>query len=160
MTRPLAQANIIDRFAAAFADQRNLDDDLPSRFALPPRSELVIIGDCLTTDDNLSQALDTIRMQNARAHVLRILDPAEELFPFEGETELLGVEDQDRLIIGDATRFQLRYREVFVAHRDSIADVCRKMRASLLEHRTDKLPTDALQAIVARLADKQMSIVR
>lgn len=160
MTRPLAQANIIDRLAAALAEQRNLDDDLPSRFTLPPRSELVIIGDCLTNEEDLAQTLDAIRMQNARAHVLRILDPAEELFPFEGETELLGVEDQDRLMIGDAARFQQRYREIFAAHRDSIADLCRKMRTSLLEHRTDKLPTDALQALFARLADKQMSMVR
>lgn len=160
MTRPLAQSNIIDRFAAALSGQRNLDDDLPSHLVLPARSELVIIGDCLTSDSDLVETLDAIRMQNAGAHVLRILDPAEELFPFEGEAELVGVEDQDRLMIGDSARFQARYRDVFAAHRNRVSELCRKLGASLLEHRTDKSPTDALQALMARLADKQMPKAR
>jgi len=154
LTRPLATHAIIERFAEALmqAKERAAHHE---NFTLPARAELIIISDCLDDIATHDALLDRVRASGASAHLVRIIDPAEELFPFEGETELLGVEDQDRLNIGDATRFAERYQTVFKAHGADLATLAQKRGASLIMHRTDKPATDTLQALTARIIERQ-----
>lgn len=153
-TRPLATHHIIERFAEALA-QSNGHHNFPVDLALPPRSELVIISDCLDDMSFLQDTLQAVQSSGASAHILRIADPAEELFPFEGETELIGVEDQDRLLIGDAARFSERYRNAYQAHHNALSTLAQMKGASFISHRTDRPATDALQALTARIVERR-----
>lgn len=153
-TRPLATRQIIERFAEAMI-QSSDDRSRLQELALPSRSELVVFSDCLNEIAEDESVLDRARSFGASAHVMRIIDPAEEQFPFEGETELIGVEDHDRLMIGDASRFAGRYRAAFRAHCDAFQNRCQLKGASLLTHHTDRPATDALQALVARIIARQ-----
>ena len=154
LTRPLATRAVIERFAEALLQTPD-SASLPQRLLLPARSECVVISDCLDPIETHEIFFDHVRGLGAKAHCVRILDPAEELFPFEGETELLGVEDEDRLVIGDASRFADRYHAAFKAHGDALVVLAQRKGASLITHRTDKTPTEALQAITARIMERQ-----
>lgn len=152
-TRPLATNRIIDRFADVLL-QSDPNTAADQTFILPPRSELVMISDMLDDLDRIEKHLDHVAACGATAHLVRIIDPAEEIFPFEGETELIGVEDRDRLIIGDATRFAERYRAAFQAHHTMLATLCEKKGSSLITHRTDRPATEAIQALVAHIVER------
>jgi uncharacterized protein (DUF58 family) len=153
LTRPLAQANIIDRFAEALLRAGDDTRDLPKTMALPQRAEVVLITDALSPLDEIEKTLAAIQAHGASAHLARIIDPTEESFPFDGETELLGVESDDHVTIGDASLFGIRYRAAFQAHGEALAELCRKKGASLITHRTDRPASDALQALVARITE-------
>lgn len=154
LTRPLATHSIIERFAEALIETPDVPP-LHGTFHLPARAELVVISDCLDALTTYDTMLDRVTASGASAHIVRIIDPAEDLFPFQGETELLGVEDTDRLTIGDASRFAVRYHRVFEAHSAELATLAQKRGASLITHRTDKPATGALQAMTARIIERR-----
>ena len=153
LTRPLASHHIIDRFAEALL-QSGESASLPHHFTIPPRSEIVLISDCLDDMAQMDATLERVKACGARAHIARLVDPAEDLFPFEGETELLGVENEDRFLIGDATRFAERYRDAFMAHGAALSAIAQAKGASLITHRTDRPATEALQALSAHIIER------
>lgn len=158
LTRPLATHAVIERFAEALIEAHDTTGH-HNHFTLPARAELVVISDYLDEISTHDAMLDRVRASGASAHLVRIVDPVEDMFPFEGETELLGVEDQDRLNIGDAARFAERYRAAFHAHGTALSTLAQKRGASLITHRTDKPATEALQALTARIIESQSEFV-
>jgi uncharacterized protein (DUF58 family) len=153
LTRPFASHHIIDRFAEALL-QSGDGTSLPRHFTIPARSELVLISDCLDDMTQMDAMLERVKACGAVGHIVRIIDPAEILFPFEGETELLGVEDQDHFLIGDAARFADRYHDAFSAHSAALASTAQANGASLITHHTDRPATQALEAVAAHLIER------
>ena len=161
LTPPLASRAITDKLAEAMAsDRKNIEAALPPAMALAPLTETVLITDALSPAADIAARIETLSARGAKGHLLRIVDPVEEIFPFDGQTELMGVEDQDRLDIGDAQSFRTRYRERMDAHDRALREACAKRGWSFDIHRTDKTASEALLALSQRVAAPNGQSVR
>ncbi len=152
LTRPLATRTIVERFAETLAlDRSGAVEDLPPPDALTPRVRVVLVSDFLVPLDQLAARIADLAARGARGHLLMIVDPVEETFPFAGHTEFLDVDSTAVMRIGQAERFRAEYVRRLAAHRDAIAAIVRGKGWSLGIHRTDKPAAQALLALRMRL---------
>jgi uncharacterized protein (DUF58 family) len=155
---PMASRAIVDRLADALAqDERGMGAEWPEAGPLPPLTEVVVISDALSPIADIQAAVEGLSARGARGHLLRIIDPVEETFPFQGQAELTALESDDRLDIGDAAEFRTDYQARMAQHGLALAELCRKRRWSLLTHRTDRPAADALLALATRISAGAMA---
>jgi uncharacterized protein (DUF58 family) len=156
LTRPIASRRIIERLAQALVAQADgAQDDLPPEAPLARRTDAVIVTDGLTPADALARRIATLAGGGARGHVLLIADPIEETFPFTGQAELFDLEDGLSLRVGDAGAWGEAYRLRLAAHREAIAESCRRAGWTLTLHRTDRPASEAVLRVAALLAASQ-----
>lgn len=153
LTRTLASRRIVEVLAQALvADTRSAETDLPPGGPLPRLADAIIITDGLTPGAALAQRIASMASSGARGHVLLIADPIEETFPFSGQAELFDLEDGLSLRVGDAGSWGEEYRQRLAAHRDAIAEACRKAGWTLTLHRTDRPASEAVLRIASLVA--------
>lgn len=153
LTRALASRRIVEMLAQAIlADERNAASDLPPEAPLPRLADAIIITDGLSPTSTLAERIATMASSGARGHVLLIADPIEETFPFSGQAELFDLEDGLTLRVGDAGAWGDEYRQRLAAHREAIAEACRKGGWTLTLHRTDRPASEAVLRIASLVA--------
>jgi uncharacterized protein (DUF58 family) len=151
LTRPTASRHVIDLFAEAMiAQSANRQDDLPDN-SLTSRSEVILISDFLSPIDVVSKHLSTLSALGAKGHLLRILDPIEVLFPFQGQMELTSIESDGKLDIGDAQAFRTSYLETMRNHRESLHNTAHKIGWHMDNHITNSPASDALRNLILRM---------
>ena len=128
------------------ASQRANPPDAP----IARGAELVWFSDFL--DEDALPAMPALARRGIRGHLVRIVDPAEEDFPFSGRTrfEAAGKGDVTE-IFGRAERVRDSYRTRFAAHGEMIADTALHLGWSCTTHRTDHAPQAALIALHAAI---------
>lgn len=150
---PRSSRRIAERLAETILlDDAGRDRDLPPGDALPPQAEIIMITDALVPAADFTARIAGISARGARGHVIRIVDPVEELFPFDGEAVLEDVEGRLDLRVGDARSWGALYRERFQAHGRAIADGCLKRGWSIATHRTDRPATEPALRLLGILA--------
>lgn len=153
LTRALASRRIVELLAQAIAaDSRNGEADLPPGAPLPRLADAIIITDGLSPSASLAQRIATMASSGARGHLLLIVDPIEETFPFTGQAELFDLEDGLTLRVGDAGAWGEAYRQRLAAHREAITEACRKAGWTLTLHRTDRPASEAVLRIASLVA--------
>jgi uncharacterized protein (DUF58 family) len=127
----------------------------PGNQALPPPAplrrgnQLVWFSDFL--DDGAFDAMQRLSRMGVAGHLVRIIDPAEEDFPYSGRTRFespLGQEDE---IFGRAERVRGAYRARFIAHGERVAEAASKLGWTATSHRTDHAPQGSLIALHAAI---------
>ena len=73
-----------------------------------------------------------------------ISDPAEETFPYAGQTEFIDPEDGFRLRVGEAGQLASTYHERLAAHREGLRRIANSLGWSVTAHRTDRPASEAL----------------
>ncbi len=81
-------------------------------------------------------------------HLVMIVDPVEETFPFSGQAVLHEPEAGIELRVGDAGSWGQAYRDRIRLHRDAIEDLARRRGWTLTIHRTDRPTTEAALRLV------------
>lgn len=154
LTRPIASRFVLDRFAEALvvAEARGPGESLPPRLPTARFSEVVLIGDLLDPAPLLSERLGAISVGGAHLHLLQVLDPVEETFPFDGRTEFIDPESGDRVLAGRAETFRDAYIERLAAHRAALGDIASEGGHGFLVHHTDRSASEPLLTLAARLA--------
>ncbi|HEV7327065.1 MAG TPA: DUF58 domain-containing protein [Bosea sp. (in: a-proteobacteria)] len=153
LTRPVASRRIVEFLAQAIlADRRNGEADLPPEEPLPRLADAILITDGLTPAAALAKRIATLASSGARGHILLIVDPIEETFPFSGQAELFDLEDGLTLRVGDAGKWGEDYRERLQAHRDAIREACRHAGWTLTLHRTDRPASEGVLRIASLIA--------
>lgn len=126
----------------------------PESLELRRYDDLIILGDFLDPMETIEARLEGIAAAGARAHLVQILDPIEETFPFTGRTELTDPETGFRHIVGRAERVKLGYQRLLDERRGRLRETCRRLGWSLLIHRTDRPAIEPLLALHNRLAKR------
>ena len=91
--RARASRQIAEKIAEALvADPYGLDDDLPPRAPIGRFDEAVLISDFLSPVDEIAAVVEGIAGRGARGHLVMIVDPVEETFPFAGQAVLHDLE--------------------------------------------------------------------
>jgi uncharacterized protein (DUF58 family) len=147
---PRAVRRIAERFAEILADPRGSEAaDMPPRTALAPYDEAVIVSDCLSPAGEWEACIEAIAARGARGHVMMIVDPVEESFPFAGQAMLEDPEAGIRLRVGDAASWGAQYRTRIARHRDALETATRRRGWTLTIHRTDRPASEAALRLMA-----------
>jgi uncharacterized protein (DUF58 family) len=124
----------------------------PDTHAIRRYQDLIIVGDFLDDIDATSRTLTAIAASGARGHLVQVLDPVEETFPFSGRTEFRDPETGERIIAGRAESWANAYHMRFAAHRDALRQLTARLGWSLLIHHTDRPAAEPLLALHGRLS--------
>lgn len=154
LTRPLATRGVIERFAEAIAVDEGLNAApaaLPDAQPLKAHSKAILIGDFLSEDEEISRRIGALAAQGAEGHLVMIVDPIEEAFPYIGHTEFVGADGLRRLRAPRAQGLRQEYLRRLQRHRDAIRDACGGRGWSFAIHRTDRPAAEALLALRMRL---------
>ena len=148
---PILARNAAERIAEflARAGPRPPETAILRRF-----SDVVLIGDWLDPLEDTERILDQVVRSGARAHLVQVVDPIEETFPYAGRTEFHDPESGARFVVGRAEQYRDDYRARLAALRERLALLCRRLDWTFLIHRTDRPATEVLLALHARLADR------
>jgi uncharacterized protein (DUF58 family) len=150
--RPTASRSAAERLAL---DLSILEDESarPSIAAVRRFHDVVVLGDFLDPADDIVADLTALASAGARVHLVQVLDPVEETFPFTGRTEFRDPETGSRVTAGRAETWRAGYHEALAALRSRLRDATRLAGWSFLVHHTDRTPAEVLLALHARLAD-------
>ncbi|WP_018259800.1 DUF58 domain-containing protein [Methylobacterium sp. WSM2598] len=153
LARPQASRAIVERVAEALAaDAGGLDEDLPPRAPVARFDEVVLIGDFLSPPEELRATVAGIAGAGGRGHLVAVVDPVEETFPFAGEAELHDLEAGISLRVGDAAAWGEAYRARIRAHRDALAEIARGHGWTFSLHRTDRPASEAALRVLTLVA--------
>jgi uncharacterized protein (DUF58 family) len=150
-TSAISSRRIIERLGDALASSADHGAEWP-RTALTPRSEAIIASDFLAPLPELDRSLKTLAGRGARGCLLMISDPAEEVFPFTGQTEFLDPEDGYRLRSGAAEELAATYKDRLAAHREGLRRLANNIGWSLIPHVTDKPASECLLRLSMAMA--------
>ena len=126
---------------------------LPPPAQLARGNQLVWFSDFL--DDGVEATMTALSRQGVNGHLVRIVDPAEEEFPYTGRTRFespnrsLGGESDE--IFGRAERIRSPYRARFAAHGEAVAQNAARLGWTATVHRTDRSPQASLIALHAAI---------
>jgi uncharacterized protein (DUF58 family) len=153
---PRASRQIVEKVAETLVSDRwSLDDDLPPRAPVATLDEVVLISDFLSPVDEIAAVVEGISGRGARGHLLMVVDPVEEIFPFRGQAVLHDLEAGLRLRIGDAGAWGEAYRERIALHHAEVGEIARRRGWTLTLHRTDRpASTAALRLITLVTASR------
>jgi uncharacterized protein (DUF58 family) len=154
LTRPVATRGVIERFAEAIAIDERLaaaQAPLPAAQPLKAHAKAVLIGDFLSEAETVRRCIATLSAQGAEGHLLMIVDPIEETFPFQGHTEFIGADRVARLRAPRAQGLRQEYLDRLQRHREALREACLSRGWSFAIHRTDRPASEALLALRMRL---------
>jgi len=134
-------AVMIQALGRSLASLRSLPD---ANSPLSRHSELVIFSDFLRPLDSIAQAFGAIARQGVRGHMLRIADPAEEVFPFHGRIEFLDMESGERFLAERAETERPHYLKALAAYKEAFASQAMALGWTSLLHHTDRPAVEAL----------------
>ena len=155
MGNPILSRNAAERIAE-YLPHMVEGSAAPDAGTLRRLSDLVLIGDFFDPIDEVETALEPVARTGARSHLLQVVDPIEETFPFAGRVEFRDPETGNAHILDRTEQHRGDYQRLLAAHRDRLEHICRRLGWSFLIHRTDRPATDPLLAIDARLTDRGM----
>ncbi len=145
LTPARAGRRIVEQLAEAMAtDQAGLTQDLPPPMPISSFAEAVIITDALGEAADWTARLAAIAANGARGHLVLIVDPVEETFPFSGQTVLYDPQAGEDLRIGEAADWREAYLNRLRQHRAALQAATHDMGWTLTVHHTDRPASEAL----------------
>lgn len=139
-----ATRRIAEKVAEAIvADRSALDEDLPPRAPIGTLDEALIVSDFLSPVSEWTAIVEGVSARGARGHLVMIVDPVEETFPFAGQAVLHDLEAGLSLRIGDAASWGSAYRDRMARHREALSDLARRRGWTMTIHRTDRPASEA-----------------
>ncbi len=140
------------RIALSPGPTQNLSGEIPSH------ARLVIASDFLEDPNIWAERLARFSARPAKGVLLRLIDPAENHFPFRGriKMEFPGASVLAPLLIGRAEKSREDYQNRFAAHTEQLESIARRLDWPLITHQTDKSPNTALTALYAAIAGENL----
>ncbi len=134
-------------------DESDSADGLPARTPIPRHAQLVLISDFLSPLEDIDRLVRSYGADAIDGHLLQVLDPAEERFPFTGRTEFHGFENEPRVLLDRVQNVRTDYLGQLAAHRSGLADIARASGWTFASHCTDRPPEVALMTLYEALSN-------
>src|SRR5471030_1918925 len=100
--RPTGSRAVIDRMAEAVVHDPSERTSLPLGFAPAPLAEVVVLSDLWSPIEEIRATLAQLSASGAQGHLVQIVDPVEETFPFTGRVEFWEPEGNAEITAGRA----------------------------------------------------------
>lgn len=156
LLRPTGSRNVIDRMAEVIVHDRGERASLPPDFSPSPLAEIVLLSDLWSNIADVRRTITQLAGSGARGHVVQIVDPAEETFPYWGRVEFVEPEGGGRITAGRAQTWRSDYATRVARHRAEIRSETDRLGWSFTIHRTDRPATELLLALHARIGGNLM----
>lgn len=145
-----------EKFAQTLLHQKAEDNALPPILPEGPPRPFVMLSDFFLPLNILEKRLKALASARLQGHLVQIIDPSEEDFPFQGRTEFLPTQNSAKAVLfGDAASVAQDYRTLFQAHRAHLKDLCAHFGWTLHLHRTDQPGETTLIALYQALAQER-----
>ncbi|MGE5165799.1 MAG: DUF58 domain-containing protein [Sphingobacteriales bacterium] len=153
LTRPTASRNVIEKMAEAILHDPAERASLPPSFAPSPLSEVVILSDLWAPIGDVRGTIAQLSATGAHGHVVQIVDPAEESFPYSGRVEFIEPEGAGSVTAGRAEAWRSDYQEIVARHRAALRAETDLRGWSFAVHRTDRPASELLLVLHSRMGD-------
>ncbi len=124
-------------------------EDGPPKTPIARGARIVWLSDFLSPQ--VEDRMAAFAGQGAVGHLVRIVDPAEEDFPYTGRARFESPRGQGSALFGRAESVGQEYRDRFTAHGEKIARAATRLGWTITVHRTDHAPQTALIALHAAI---------
>lgn len=149
--RPVSDRQAAERIAAALTHAAD-PLSLPDTHEIRRFSEVVVFADLLDPIEDITQWIRQVAATGARGHLVMVLDPIEETFPFSGRTEFRDPESGNRLTAGRAEEWRKAYADRLNAQREAIRNLALKAGWTFVLHHTDRPASEPLLLLHSRLS--------
>jgi uncharacterized protein (DUF58 family) len=144
LMRPSASRNVIERMAEAIIHDPVERASLPPNFAPSPLSEIVMLSDLWSPTSEVHTTIAQLSAAGANGHVVQIVDPAEETFPYSGRVEFVEPEGAGTITAGRAETWRTDYTARVEQHRAEIRREAERLGWTFMIHRTDRPASELL----------------
>ena len=151
LMHPTGSRNVVERMAQAIMHDRSERTSLPSNFSPSPLAEVVLLSDLWSDIGDVRRTITQLAGSGALGHVVQIVDPAEETFPYWGRIEFVEPEGGGRVTAGRAQIWRTDYTARVERHRAEIRSETDRLAWSFIVHRTDRSASELLLALHARI---------
>ncbi len=151
LMRPTANRNVIESMAQRIVHDTRDAPSLPPNFAPAPFSEVVLLSDLWSPIPEFRKIIGQLAANGARGHVVQVVDPAEESFPYSGRIEFVESEGFGSVTAGRAETWRDDYQKLLGQHRAALRAETEQFGWTFTVHRTDRGPTELLFALHARM---------
>ncbi len=148
---PTGSRNVVERMAQAIVHDRGERTSLPSNFSPSPLAEVVLLSDFWSDIGDVRRTITQLAASGALGHMVQIVDPAEETFPYWGRIEFVEPEGGGRVTAGRAQIWRTDYTARVERHRAEIRSETDRLAWSFIIHRTDRSASELLLALHARI---------
>jgi uncharacterized protein (DUF58 family) len=160
LMRPTSNRNIIESMAQRIVHDTTERPSLPPNFAPAPFSEVLLLSDFWSPIAEYRKTISQLAANGARGHVVQVVDPAEETFPYSGRVEFIESEGLGSITAGRAETWRNDYQALLANHRAALRAETEQVGWSFTTHRTDRGPTELLFALHARMGQGAHSVTQ
>ena len=160
LMRPSANRNVIEKMAEVIVHDTAERPSLPPNFSPAPYSEVLLLSDFWSPVAEFRKIIGQLAANGARGHVVQVVDPAEETFPYAGRVEFIEPEGFGSITAGRAETWRNDYQSMLANHRAALRAECDHFGWSFTVHRTDRGPTELLFAIHGRMVAGAQAVVQ
>src|SRR5207249_6401819 len=136
--------NVIERIAQAIVVDRDARASLPPNFAPSPLAEVVLLSDLWSDIADVRQTIAQLSGRGTHGHVVQVVDPAEETFPYWGRIEFVEPEGAGTITAGRAETWRSDYERRLDNHRAAIRQETDRLGWTFTIHRTDRPASELL----------------
>jgi uncharacterized protein (DUF58 family) len=130
---------------------RNVIERMAPKFSPSPLAEVALLSDLWSEIGEVRRTITQLSGSGARGHVVQVVDPAEETFPYWGRVEFVEPEGGGRITAGRAETWRTDYAARVRRHRAEIRAETDRLGWSFAIYRTDRPPSELLLALHARI---------
>lgn len=159
LLRPTASRSVIEKMAEAILHDPGERASLPPSFAPSPLSEVVMLSDLWSPIGDIKAAISQLSATGAHGHVVQVVDPAEESFPYSGRIEFIEPEGAGSVTAGRAEIWRDDYQNVVARHRAAIRAETDRRGWSFVIHRTDRPASEILLVLHTRMGDDTQPLI-
>jgi uncharacterized protein (DUF58 family) len=153
LMRPTGSRAIIERMAEAIIHDPSERASLPLGFTPASLSEVVILSDLWSPIADIRAMLAQLATNGSQGHLVQVVDPAEETFPYSGRIEFVEPEGAGEITVGRAENWRTDYAARLLRHRNEIRAETDRLGWSFTVHRTDRPANELLLALHARIGE-------
>jgi uncharacterized protein (DUF58 family) len=144
LMRPTASRNVVERIAQAIVHDQTERTSLPPTFSPSALAETVVLSDFWSPIARVHETIAQLSANGSAGHVVQIVDPAEETFPYAGRIEFVEPEGAGTITAGRAESWRADYIERIKRHRAEIRTETDRLGWSFIVHRTDRPASELL----------------
>jgi len=155
LTKPILSRNAAEKLAEALilGEPQN---SLPPAPDLGHHSDLIIISDFLDPIEEIETQLESLFKRGTRGHVVKMVDPVEETFPYSGRIEFSDPETGEKFTAGNAEVLKTQYEAEIAARSEAMRQLTNKLGWSFTRHHTDKLASETLIKLHTHLGERPL----
>jgi len=153
LTRPILSRNAAEKLAEALILGKP-QTDFPQNPDLGQHSDIILISDFLDPIEENAANLEALYKRGTRGHVVQIVDPVEEVFPYSGRIEFRDPETGEKFTAGNAETLKKQYEAEIEMRSEAMRQTTNKLGWSFARHHTDRLASEALVHLHMQLGER------